>query len=239
MINNSFGAILLISVVSVVLILIFSLLKTNLPFLNSSLKNNNRLVKNLYVSEIILGVIVISIFAGYLYQRSTIMFATLFLILVIIVFFIGIFFFKDYIAGLILKSTADFTENDIVVIDKYEGKIIKLTKRSVVLLNSDGDKIFIPYSKIISSVKSIKGAKDTINTKSFILKSENNNNSDKLLKQITDFTNALPWVSHTISPDVAIVNVENNVLEIKVTVYSLDTKYLQKIENSIREMFED
>ena len=238
MINNSFGAILLISVLSIVIILIFSMLKTNLPIFNKTIKQNKKLIRNLYLSEIILGVIVISIFAGYLYHRSTIMFAVLFLLLVMVVFFLGVFFLKDYIAGLILKSAAAFEESDIVEFDQHEGKIIKLTKRAVILLNTDGDKIFVPYSKIISNIKTIKGAKDTINTDSFTIKCKTPDDANKLTKTISDFIVSLPWVSSTLLPDISIINTNNETTEIKITVYSLDAKYLSKIDNSVREMFE-
>ncbi len=239
MINNSFGAILFISVLSVVIILIFSMLKTNLPIFNISIKQNKKLIKKLYLSEIILGVIVISIFAGYLFHRSTIMFAVLFLLLVMVIIFIGLFFLKDYIAGLIIKSSATFVENDIVEFENQQGKIINLTKRAVVLLNSDGDKIFIPYSKIISNIKTIKGAKDTINTGSFTIKCKTPDDINKLTKTISNFIASLPWVSTTLLPDITFLDTNKETSKIKITVYYLDAKYLQKIDNSVREMFEE
>jgi hypothetical protein len=213
-------------------------LKTNLPIFNKTIKQNKKLIQNLYLSEIILGVIVVSIFAGYLFHRSTIMFAVLFLLLVMVVFFLGIFFLKDYIAGLILKSTLTFEEGDIVEFSGNEGKIIKLTKRAVILLNTNGDKIFIPYSSIVSNIKTIKGANDTINTNSFNIICNTPDDVNKLTKTISDFIASLPWVSSTLMPDISVIKSDNKKIEYKITVYSLDSKYLQKIESSVREMFE-
>ena len=238
MINNSFGAILLISVLSVIIIVVFSLMKANLPIFNKTIKQNKNLIKNLYLSEIILGIIIISIFAGYLFYRSTIVFAIFLLLLIIIVFFVGIFFFKDYIAGLIIKASANYEINDTLIFEKYEGKIIQFSKRFLIIINDKGDKIFIPYSKIISEIKHIKGATDTIDTDSFIIKCKHDNNSTTIVKDISNNILALPWVNHTILPDVVIENINNEIIELKITVYALDSKYLKKIEMSVREVFE-
>lgn len=68
------------------------------------------------------------------------------------------FAFKDivqnYLAGFLLSMRSPFTVNDLVRIDEYEGRVVRLTARELVLLTLDGNQILIPNSRVFGTTVS-------------------------------------------------------------------------------------
>ena len=237
MISNSLIPILLTIVISLVLIFLFSLFKSVLPLYFVRFREQKRYLKLLYYSEIIGGILVLAMFTGYLYERSTITAIVLLMILILSVFFIGVFFIKDYVAGLIVKASANYSINDIIITDDIEGKIMKFGQRSLIITSINGNKIFIPYSKLTGKIKSIKSVSEIQNNYSFQVSLSNNNDIDKTIDNIKNFLITLPWVNNSILPDIKIdKKVENN-YTLSISIVSYDNSYYVKIESAVLEKF--
>lgn len=65
------------------------------------------------------------------------------------------FAFKDivenYLAGTILAMRQPFAKNDQILVDKYEGKVVRLTPRETILMSVQGNHIRIPNAMIFRS----------------------------------------------------------------------------------------
>jgi small conductance mechanosensitive channel len=59
---------------------------------------------------------------------------------------------ENYLAGILLSMRNPFSTGDVVEIDGFKGKVVRLTSRDTVLMTFDGNHLRIPNSKIITSV---------------------------------------------------------------------------------------
>ena len=69
-------------------------------------------------------------------------------IVIIILIIIAFFVFKDFAAGLVLKTEYGLKKDEIIEIENSSGKIIKLGYLSLELETSKQEKVKIPYGKI-------------------------------------------------------------------------------------------
>ena len=59
---------------------------------------------------------------------------------------------ENYVASLMLSLRQPFRANDWVVIDAYEGRVIRLTSRATILMTLDGNHLRIPNSTVFKAV---------------------------------------------------------------------------------------
>ncbi len=237
MIKNSIGAILIIIVFGILLILIFNFLKKNKVLIKEFFKTGISLNKKIYTFEIVVVFLAIIIFAGYLFHRSTVGFAVVSLFLLIIIYFVGIFYIKDYVAGLIIKVSETFKLNETINIGNYEGKVTRFCKRCLIL-EKDGEQLLVPYSKLIGAVSHIKTKEDVAQSFIFNIKIKCTQDTDLLIleRKLKDFISTLPWVNHTLNPEIKFNKDENGFTNFEFNVYTYSLKYNKKIEESVTKM---
>lgn len=65
------------------------------------------------------------------------------------------FAFKDvienYLAGILLSMRQPFSNNDYILVDGYEGKVIRMTARATILMTLDGNHIRIPNANVFKN----------------------------------------------------------------------------------------
>jgi small-conductance mechanosensitive channel len=59
---------------------------------------------------------------------------------------------ENYLAGLFLSVQSPFSMNDLIQVDKYEGKVVRLNSREMVLMTLEGNHLRIPNSIAYQSV---------------------------------------------------------------------------------------
>ena len=59
---------------------------------------------------------------------------------------------ENYLAGILLSLRQPFAMNDSIKIDGFEGQVVRLTPREVVLMTQAGDHVRIPNGKVFNSV---------------------------------------------------------------------------------------
>lgn len=235
--SNSIIPILLTIVISIALILLFSLFKTLLPYYFVRFKEEKRFRKLLYYTEIIGGILVIGMFTGYLYHRSTVTALILLSILILVIFFIGIFFIKDYVAGLIVKASANYSVNDIIISNDIEGKIIKFGQRSLIITTNDGNKVYLPYSNLVGKLKSIKSASEIKNNYSFSISIKKENDIDIRIEEINKYIINLPWVNTSANSEITITETNKDNYILNISVVAFDISYYTKIETAVLQAF--
>ena len=213
------------------------MIKKNRKLIKEFFKTSKSLSQKIYTLEIFAGFLSIIIFAGYLYHRSSVGFAVISIFLLLIIYYFGIFYIKDYLAGLIIKSSNSFKLNETINTGKYKGKIVNFTKRHLILDNN-GNKIVIPYSLILDKTNTIINSQDSI--QSFVYKLTINNNIDEniIAEKLKNYIINLPWVNHKLIPDIK-TNQNNTKTELQITIYPFDPKYNTKIKQAINEFLEN
>lgn len=58
---------------------------------------------------------------------------------------------ENYLAGLLLSLRRPFTVNDLVRVGEFEGKVVRLTSREVILLTLEGNNVRLPNSHVFKS----------------------------------------------------------------------------------------
>jgi len=160
-----------------------------------------------------------------------------FLIIIIVVLYFSWFALKDYVAGVVFKTSGNVFIGDIVRIDKYTGEIVKLGYRTLSIETTKGEIVYIPYSKVItSSVVKINLA-ETIKSYSFKLEISKTNSLVDTIKNIKDSIINLPWSSVKKNPGVYLVEETNDKIILDITVYAIEEGYFYNIENYIKEKF--
>ena len=59
---------------------------------------------------------------------------------------------ENYLAGILMSLRRPFAVNDLIQIEDYEGKVIRLTSREMVLMTLDGNHVRIPNATIFNGV---------------------------------------------------------------------------------------
>lgn len=59
---------------------------------------------------------------------------------------------ENYISGILLSLRQPFLPHDLVIIEGYEGKIIRLTSRATVIMTYDGNHVRIPNSTVFKGI---------------------------------------------------------------------------------------
>ncbi|MBT0667635.1 mechanosensitive ion channel [Novosphingobium profundi] len=59
---------------------------------------------------------------------------------------------ENYVASVMLSVRQPFRANDWIVIDHYEGRVIRLTSRATILMTLDGNQLRIPNSTVFKAV---------------------------------------------------------------------------------------
>jgi len=227
--NHSILSIILTIVILTSLFFLFSFLNKYIPLFY---KKNNRknFTQYLYSAEIIIGLTVGIIILGYLYQKSVFAAWMLTLFLLIILIFISLYFLKDYIAGLFIKSSGEYRKEDYIKLAGEAGKIERLAKTQMILTDNKGDKIYIPYSKVITQIKKIQTQTNhTLSNITFavsIFKEEIN------ILELKKFIVLLPWVHNSYEPD---LQIQKESKELLINLYTFDKKYKRQIKKAIEE----
>lgn len=58
---------------------------------------------------------------------------------------------ENYLAGMLLSLRRPFTVNDLVRVGEFEGKVVRLTSREVILLTLEGNNVRLPNSHVFKS----------------------------------------------------------------------------------------
>jgi small-conductance mechanosensitive channel len=160
-----------------------------------------------------------------------------FVIIIILVLYFSWYALKDYVAGVVFKTSGDLFIGDNVRIDKYTGEIVKFAYRTLNLETIKGEIVYIPYSKITSnSIVKINLA-EAIKSHTFKLII---NKPESLVNTIENIKNSiinLPWSSVKKKPGVYTLDETQNNIILDITVYAIEEGYFYDIENYIKMKF--
>lgn len=175
----------------------------------------------------------------YLWYDKRLLAIVVFIVLIIMIAWIAWFAIKDFVAGAVFRNNKDFNEGEMVSIHDYEGTIKSFTARKLILETQEGETIHLPYGKIThSAVRKINPA-ELIKHKTFRLTVLRQNSLEETRAGIHRKVMNLPWASIKKSPQVTPIEETNSHYQFEITVYSLETEYLFKIEEYLREKFEE
>ncbi len=184
--------------------------------------------------ELLLWSLVIYLFISELY--SSFLFEQNYIAIIYLLaflFLIGWYVIKDFICGVILRSENGFEIGSIIITDIVKGEISRTGNRSIIIVNSLGESIKIPYSSLIN--RAITRPNSNKNRKEFRFeyKTESTLGADKLRGTIYQKLIESPWV---IFPENAVVELKRdgeNGYIVYVKFNSIDSQTALKVEEAL------
>ncbi len=119
---------------------------------------------------------------------------------------------ENYISSIMLSVRQPFRANDHVVIDTHEGKVVRLTSRSTVLMTLDGNHLRIPNSAVFKAVI-LNYTRNPERRFNFDLGVDANDDPVAAMQQGLAALNNLPFILTTPAPEAYIETVgDSNIM---------------------------
>lgn len=133
---------------------------------------------------------------------------------------------ENYISSIMLSVRQPFRANDHVVIDTFEGKVVRLTSRSTVLMTLDGNHLRIPNSTVFKAVI-LNYTRNPERRFNFDLGVDANDDPVAAMQLGLDTMKALPFILTTPKPEAYIQTVgdSNIVLSFHGWLNQQDTNF--------------
>lgn len=189
-------------------------------------------------TEIAAWVIFLIWASQYLWHGNRLIAVLVFIVLLLLTLWWGWFALKDYVAGAIFRSSKAFHEGQMVRIGEYRGTIQSFSGRKLILETPEGETIHFPYSKISHAIISKINPAELIKHKTFRLTMTREKSLEETRGDIHRKIMNLPWASVKKSPIITPIEDSPSQYTFEITVYSLETEYLFKIEEHLRKKFE-
>jgi len=137
----------------------------------------------------------------------------------------------DVIAGIVLKAENLYKTGDTVIFDTVSSTIEKVGFRCLTVIQPDGKYVKIPYH-CLATIPLIKPtASDITRSHSFRLSLPAGIEMTETLKAVALNT---PWSVPTMMPGVELIDTGAELSTYQITVFTLDSCYFPKLEQSIR-----
>ncbi len=234
--NNSISNIFALIAITIVVIMVLFVVKRLLPFIFARFKIKTTQYKQwLYISEVLIIIIGIVLYSSFSLSQNIIVSITLLLILLIAIYYLSQFFFKDYTAGLIIKASKEYRIGDQISVDDITGRIERFTTTQLKIKSIEGKNIYIPYSILFSKAKLIERESEKINAHTFSIGLEIKDSLDNDIVKLKNHIQQLPWIHPSSDTLLELLNEDKKSFTLNITVYAFDKKYYRRIENSVKD----
>ncbi len=238
--NFSIFPLLLVVGLGAIAIGIVSLIKKYFPMIAQKYRPNKPFRQTwLYNLELLGVVTLLAIFIGFLYKRNTLIALALTVVLIMVVYYISSYFLKNYLSGLLIKSSGQYRVGDILLTESHKGKISRLGNTHIRINNAEGQRIYIPYSWIYPRLKITQQPQDKVNGYSFSLSVNPKSIEGNTPEQIKQLIEQTPWVHPAFEPEIELLKSSESKRKYKITVYALSTVYHQKIEHKVKKQYQN
>jgi len=174
----------------------------------------------------------------YLWYDRRLLAILVFIVLLLITAWVGWFAVKDFIAGAVFRNNKDFNEGEMVRIHDMEGTIQSFSARKLIMETQEGETIHFPYSQITHAVVRKINPAELIKHRTFGLTVSRKSSLEETKTEIHRKIMNLPWASVKKHPTITPLEEGDSYYKFEITVYSLETEYLFKLEEHLREKFE-
>ncbi len=159
----------------------------------------------------------------------------LFIVLLIILSFLGKVFLADLFAGIMMKFENQIRLGAHLNIDGVSGKVIYLGLRKVKIETESGETAYIPNSALTNKKFTIREPTEHIIRHQFSLFSKTSGEKALTAPGLKQFILQLPWVSLKKDVNVHINPREDGKLQYDISFYTNQKEQIQHIETLIRD----
>ncbi len=147
----------------------------------------------------------------------------------ILFIWIGWYFGRDYIAGIIWRSQDIYEEGQQLFINEINGIMTKLGYLNIELEKKDGTVIKIPYSKIAGNIHYNKSDNKLVVTHTFTIEVTHNEMLENSLQKLRSILVNSPWHISYLEPHIKKVNESGSKTMLEIVVHSFGEDGIQKL----------
>lgn len=159
-------------------------------------------------------------------------------ILIIFLIIISWYFFRDFIAGIILKAEFPFEINQRITTQSCEGTLKKLGYRSLELEMDSGDIVKIPYSQMASHSIHLQNMEDSLRGHETLVKANASIPIQKAKEQIIKEVLLTPWSTIKQLPTIRVVEQTDQTNTYSVHFHSVSSKHAASISQHLKTIFD-
>lgn len=152
---------------------------------------------------------------------------------------------ENFLAGILMAFRRPFRIGDLIEVDGFKGKVIKMSLRETTIKTADGRDVFIPNAIIQKNSLQNYTIDDLLRT-DFTIELDYNNNVEKVIDNVTNTLNTFNTILKSPKPSVALISITNSLLTFSVSYWfntddvnapgaSLRNNVLQKVFNNLKE----
>ena len=211
------------------------ILKISVPMIFPGKVSVDKLRKHIALAEAFLwGLILLT--AGIFFFKYNIIFSSILLaILLLYLFWMGRYAFRDYIAGLVFKSENRFSLNDTIVAGGEKGEIKHFRYRSIEIETENGNRVYLPYSGLLGVISSPQKINETVLNFSFEIRIPAEQPFDNISAMLKKFIFSLPWTILKNEPRIQLIGQTDNWYNVKITLFTFDETYFQPMRDQLEE----
>ncbi len=224
--------------IGLILFFVFRLLKFFIPFFFKRKENRKIFYKYLPLIELLAWILYLTWAIQFFTKNNQLFAIGLFVILTVTAIWSSWFILKDYISGIVFKTSGKFSLYETIKINDFSGEIISFKPRTLELETENGKSLFIPYSKLLKEIITKADKAEMISSHSFTVNVKKKDTLNSLTERIRKEILFLPWSSIKKEPQIKPISEDNLHYVFRVTVYSLEKKYFYQIESRVKEQFE-
>ena len=147
------------------------------------------------------------------------------------------FLLRDVVAGIIFKLQHTLKINQSIRVADTSGRLLRLGMTALVLDNTSGEQIKIPYTKLINEAVARSEASDTIEPFDFSLSVSKSLSKERWIAALKQQILLLPWASAQRVPVVQWQREDETSHTFDLRVYSLNASQAQQIESHLRHKY--
>jgi hypothetical protein len=152
---------------------------------------------------------------------------------------IGWYFFRDYIAGTILKVENAFAVNQQILTPEIHGTIKKVGYRSLEVESESGQFSKLPYSRLSGQIFSLQAPAESILSHELIMVIPSTQQIENTKEQIIKELLLLPWVSVNHTPEIKTLSETNDAISLRVIYNTSNESKTSVINQYLRKKFEE
>lgn len=225
------------SIFGILLFLLFRLLQYVVPFLFKNKKILNKAKRILPIIETASWLAFFSWYTIKFYAQYNVYTIVVLVIILVLAFWISRFLIRELIAGVVFRISARFYEGDLIQSYQHAGTIKKFHFDVIELEASDGQIVYIPYSKLSGEVTIKNESAGQTSAFSFQLLCKDTSEPDFISEKIKTFLLSLPWSSVSTQPHISLIEHNDKHYTFDVTCYPVDKSYAKKIEQKVLDKF--
>lgn len=155
-------------------------------------------------------------------------------LMAVLIFALSWFAIRDFIAGVILKLEGAFNIGERIKVKETEGRVKELGYFGLKLENFQGEVITLPYSNVSGVTRTLSKSSEKVKNHTFQLNLPKKYTATHTIEKTQVAILNAPWASITQKPHVKLVHENNDFYTFEVIVYSLHSRYFQKLQTYLQ-----